>query len=176
MKKSKDICDKIAKITFIIEDSLLVLVLGTLILLSFSRIVLRDVFSTGLFWGEAASRYLVLWLGLLGAMVATRDYNHITIDIVSKYSPDKIKYIIRNITDLFTVAVTFVLTCYSIVFIKNEMNSNMTAFGDIPSWIAGLILPFAFGVICLRYVFHLFSHLKKSITGGSGNKKKEPGN
>jgi TRAP-type C4-dicarboxylate transport system permease small subunit len=172
MNTLKDNFGKIKKIIFLIEDSLLVIVLGALILLSFSQIVLRSFFSTGLFWGESALRYLVLWIALLGAMVATREYNHINIDVVSKYASDKIKYSIRIITDLFTAVVTAVLTYYSVIFIKNDMASNMKAFGSVPSWVAGLILPVAFCVICVRYIFHLFTHLKKSITGGDDNKNK----
>ena len=170
MNKLINISKKIKKIIFLIEDSLLVIVLGVLILLSFTQIVLRDIFSTGLFWGESALRYLVLWIALLGAMVATREYNHINIDIVSKYASDKTKYAIRIITDLFTVVVTFVLTYFSIIFIKNDMASKMKAFGSVPSWVAGLILPVAFGVICIRYIFHFSTHLKKSITGDNKNK------
>lgn len=170
MNKLKDRSEKIKKIIFLIEDSILVIALSALILICFGQIILRGVFSIGLFWGETASRYLVLWVALLGAIVATREYNHVNIDIVSKYAPDKIKNIIRVITDLFTAVVTFALTYYSIIFIKNDMASNMKAFGVIPTWVAGLILPVAFGVICIHYIFHLFTHLKNPITSDNDNK------
>ena len=44
-------------------------------------------------------------MGLLGAMVATRNHNHITIDVFYRYLPDKFKLIVRSMTDLFSAII-----------------------------------------------------------------------
>jgi TRAP-type C4-dicarboxylate transport system permease small subunit len=165
MSRIKKAINFLTRMFSLFEDAMLVLALSILIIISFSQIILREFFTTGIFWGEAASRYLVLWVGLLGAMVATRNDNHITIDIVSKYASPSINSAIRIITDLFTAAVTFILTYYSVEFIKNDMTSNMTAFASVPSWVAGMIIPVAFGVICARYILYSVTHIHMAVTG-----------
>ncbi len=173
MKRMKKILDKIIKKLHWFENAVLVLALTFLILLSFSQIVMRNLFSTGLFWGDAASRYLVLWVGLIGAMIATREDNHISIDIISKFASKRLNNIIRLVTDISTAFICALLTYASIVFIKDEIASGIKAFAVIPTWVAGIILPVAFGVIFLRYLFYFFKHLSELITGDFKNGEPE---
>ena len=70
-----------------VENSALVVSLATMLILAISQIVLRNFFDTGIFWADSFMRLLVLWVALLGAMVATREQNHINIDAVSRYLP-----------------------------------------------------------------------------------------
>ena len=50
--------------------------LGVMILLAFLQIVLRNVFSSGISWGDPLVRYLVLWVGFIGASLATKESKH----------------------------------------------------------------------------------------------------
>ena len=67
------------------ERLLLVIVLLLLILLAVLQILLRNLFDTSLFWIDPFNRLLVLWLAVLGAMVATREREHIAIDALKHY-------------------------------------------------------------------------------------------
>ncbi len=155
------------RILFAIEDGMLVTVLLVMILLSFSQIVLRNFAGIGIFWADPLLRYMVLWVGLLGAMVATREYNHINIDLVSHFLPSRAKSIVRIFTDAFTCVVCAFLTYASYIFIQEEMEMGTKAFAQIPTWIAELILPFAFGVISIRYLIYFVIHIIESIKGVS---------
>ena len=73
-----------------IEDAFLVGLLAFMIGLAFTQIVLRNGFSGGIIWADGLIRILVLWIGLVGAMVASRNGNHINIDIITKYLPDRV--------------------------------------------------------------------------------------
>ena len=149
----------------IIEDAALVIALFILIMLSFSQIVLRNFFYTGIFWGDAALRYLVLWVGLLGAMAATRDDNHITIDIVSRFLSPRLCSGIRIITDSATVIITGALTYASVVFILDELEAGTKAFSCVPTWLAELVFPVAFMIITFRYMIYLSIHIYEAVTG-----------
>ena len=50
---------------------LIVFFLGVMILMAFGQVVLRNVFHTGIEWGDVFLRHMVLWLGFLGATIAT---------------------------------------------------------------------------------------------------------
>jgi TRAP-type C4-dicarboxylate transport system permease small subunit len=65
-----------------VEQALLVVLLSVLILIAFSQIILRNFFSTGIAWGDALVRSLVLWTGFIGATIAAREGQHISIDVV----------------------------------------------------------------------------------------------
>jgi len=65
-----------------VEKFLVVFLLGAMILVAFLQIVLRNVFTTGFSWGDPFIRYLVVWVGFIGAALATKEGKHITIEIV----------------------------------------------------------------------------------------------
>ncbi len=146
-----------------IEDAFLVGLLGVMIGLAFVQIVLRNGFDGGILWADGLIRILVLWIGLVGAMVASRNGNHINIDIVTKYLPDRVKYIVDSFVALFTIAVCATVAWYSLSFIRFEMQDDLLAFGSVPVWICEIIIPIAFGMIALRYLILLFDSLKKAL-------------
>ena len=141
----------------IIEDMILSCLLILMILVAVTQIGLRNLFDSGLLWGDELVRVLVLWIGLAGAMIASRTNHHITIDVVSRYLPAQAKQITGIATSLFTVLVCGVMTWYSTGFVYIEMQDGMTAFAGIPVWVCESIIPFAFAVITLRYLIHFFT-------------------
>ena len=54
--------------------------LFAMVLLASSQVIMRNFLDSGFSWGDPLLRLLVLWLGLMGAMVATRLDRHITVD------------------------------------------------------------------------------------------------
>jgi len=161
------------RIIYAMEDGMLVAALTAMILLSVAQIVLRNFAGIGLMWSDSFLRYMVLWVGLLGAMVATREYNHINIDLVSHFLPGRARSVIRIFTDAFTATVCVFLTYASVKFIEDEMSMSIDAFGDVPTWAAELILPFAFAVIALRYAVFMVMHLIEAVKGERGMIDKE---
>ena len=62
------------------EDFSLVFSLLVVVSLALLQIFLRNVFGFGFMWAESVLKILVLWIALLGAMVATRENQHIKIE------------------------------------------------------------------------------------------------
>ena len=71
-----------------LEDGLLILALLAMIGMAVLQILLRVLFHTGIVWGDELVRVLVLWLGVLGAVSASRSDSHIRIDLAARYLPD----------------------------------------------------------------------------------------
>ena len=135
-----------------IEDLILTGLLLGMIGMAVSQIFLRNIFDSGILWGDELVRILVLWIGLVGAMIASRSNNHITIDIISRYLPEKIKRISILITSAFTAIVCAIMTGFSLKFVILEKQEGLTAFADVPAWICESIIPIAFAVITARYL------------------------
>lgn len=143
--------NKIINLLYKIEDGILIGVLLSMLLMAVLQIFLRNFFSSGVLWGDAMVRILVLWVGLLGAMIATRNNNHINIDIISRFLPENLKNISQLIVQVFAAFVCAVMTWHSFRFILMEMEYETNAFASVPAWVCESIIPFAFAVICIRY-------------------------
>ena len=68
-----------------IESFVLSLLLFSMIGLSSLQIILRNFFQGGFFDTEPLLRLMVLWIGLIGAVAASRVYKHIAIDVITRF-------------------------------------------------------------------------------------------
>lgn len=146
---------KILSIINKVEDSLLVLILSSMIILAVFQIISRNLFSEGVVWIDPLLRTLVLWIGLAGAVIATRKNNHIRIDIFTKYFP---KHWLRNIhrlVSLFTSVICIIIAWHALRFVLSEYDYGTIVFADIPAWLTASIIPLSFFLIAIRYA--LFS-------------------
>jgi len=139
------------------ETFLLLFFLFTAIFLASTQIFLRNFFDTGIVWADSALRILVLWIGMIGAMFASRNKKHIRIDILSHYLPLKIKNNIWRVTEIITAFVCGIVAYYSIEFIKSEYADGTIAFANVPVWLCETIIPLAFIVMALRYFLYAFT-------------------
>ncbi len=147
-----------------IEDALLVSLLMLMIGLAVFQIVLRNGFDAGLVGADPLVRVLVLWLGLIGAMVASRTDNHISIDIISKYLPARLKRITTLLVYLFTTIVCALMTWHSARFVIMEKADGTPVFFSVPIWICELVIPFAFSIITIRYALFFMENLIRIFT------------
>ena len=144
-----------------VEQILLVLMLSLMIFIAFLQIILRNFLSTGLTWGDPLVRNFVLWIGFIGAAIATREGKHITIDVTLQWKPSFAKTLIAAITHLFSLLICGLLTFGALKFIKNEIQMRTITFGEIPSWIPEIILPVTFGLMTFRFGLHFLKNLSQ---------------
>jgi TRAP-type C4-dicarboxylate transport system permease small subunit len=145
------------------EKFLVVLLLTAMILVAFSQIVLRNFFSTGIDWGDALVRYLVVWVGFIGAAIATRESKHITIDVLSRWFHGLGSTAVQAICSFFSAAICGVMTLATIKFIRFEAQMGSTAFFNLPAWVPELVIPISFGLMTLRYSMRLSIEIAKIL-------------
>ncbi len=143
------------------EQTLLVAFLGFIILIAFLQIVLRNFLSTGLDWGDSLVRNLVLWIGFIGATLATKEGKHINIDVVSRWLPSLGKNMVALITHLFSFFVCGGLTYAALKFIKNEIQMGNRTFLELPAWVPELILPVTFILMTFRFGLRSFKNFSE---------------
>ena len=100
------------------ERFLVAIFLTTMILVAFSQIVLRNFFSTGIDWGDALVRYLVVWVGFIGAAIATKESKHITIDVLSRWFHGVGSTAIQVMASFFSAVICGLLMLAAIKFIR----------------------------------------------------------
>jgi TRAP-type C4-dicarboxylate transport system permease small subunit len=136
-----------------VEQTFISILLSVMILIAFLQIVLRNLFATGLSWGDPLVRNLVLWVGFIGAALATREGKHISIDVMSQLVPSRGRIVIEVIIHVSSFIICGLLTFAAVKFIRNEALMGNSTFLGIRAWVPELILPITFGLMTLRYGF-----------------------
>jgi TRAP-type C4-dicarboxylate transport system permease small subunit len=137
------------------EELFLALLLAGMILLAGSQILLRNFFDSGIAWAEPLLRLMVLWVGMLGAMLATHDNKHIRIDIISRYLPPHYRRLSSRLTSSVSALVCTLLAYHSGRLVFFEWQDGTEAFTGMPAWVAELILPIGFSIMALRFALHI---------------------
>ena len=145
---------KLRNLFYTLEDSMLIALVLCMVVLSFSQLVLRNLGVSGMTWSDTALRVNVLWLAMFGALRASRLQNHIAIDIVSRYVSGKLKKTIHLAVSLSSAAVCLVAAYYSFLFVQLEKEDGMIAFLNVPVWLCEAIIPFALGLIAIRFLVY----------------------
>ena len=135
-----------------IEFAALVLLLSTLILISFGQVVLRNFFNEGLLWADTLARQLVLWVGFIGASLATREHRHLSIDFIPHLVSDKARRWLKTASCLAAGVISLFLARASWSFVLFEQEGGSTLFENIPTWWFQVILPYSLVVIAFRFL------------------------
>jgi len=125
-----------------------------MILLSTSQIVLRNFFDSGIIWIDPLLRVLVLWTGLIGATVASRENKHIRIDLISRFFGKKLHLAIQVFIGLFTSIICAIIAWHGSRWLLMDYQDGLISFANLPSWVLEIIIPVAFGLIAIRYLMH----------------------
>ena len=136
-----------------------------MVLLAAAQIVLRNLFSYSLFWGDDILQLALLWLVMGGALVAARNGEHIRINVLVRFVPGKIRPLVYAATHAFTAIICLLLTLQSIQLVRSSIEYGDTLIGDMPAWIAQLIMPIGFGLLAVHFavrsVVQLFHGLQR---------------
>jgi len=147
-----------------VEKVLVAALLTLMILTAFSQIMLRNFFSTGIDWGDALVRYLVVWVGFIGAAIATREGKHISIDVLSRWFTGVGSIAVQAVSHFFSAVICGLLTLSAIKFVLFEAQMGSTVFSELPPWVPALIIPVTFGMMTLRFTLHLLNEIARILT------------
>jgi len=133
------------------EDFLLVVLLSSMILLASTQILLRNLFEFGLVWADPLLRIMVLWLGMIGATVASRDNRHIHIDLISHFFSKTAYLLVQTFVGQFTSWVCLLVAWNGAHWVRLDFVDGLTGILGIPAWALEIIIPITFALIGIRY-------------------------
>ena len=84
--------------------------LAAMVVLVFSNVVLRYVFNSGIAISEELSRWLLVWLTFLGAIVALRRHAHLGVDTLVRALPPRGRFICFVVSYLLMLYADWLLT------------------------------------------------------------------
>ena len=135
-----------------VENAAITLLAAALVLLAGGQIVARIAFDSG--WSEIddALRAMVLWIALIGAMIAAREDRHLAIDALSRFVRGPASRVVRFATYAAAAGISGLIAWHAFKLVRDEFTSGTIAFAAVPAWFVQSIMPIAFGVIALRFV------------------------
>lgn len=151
------------------EEILLVIIVLLMVTLSFAQVVLRNLFDHGIMWGDIFLRNLVLWVGFIGASLASKEERHINIDVFSRVLKGRPKLAVQAIVQLFAAVISSLLANAAYTFVMDERAYNTILFAGIPAWYFQIIIPVGFTLMTLRFIFNT---LEKCLSCAKAGKEK----
>ena len=93
-----------------IEETAIALILGLMTLITFTNVVLRYGFNTGLIWGLEMVTFLFAWLVLFGISYAVKITAHLGVDAIINLFDAPVKRVLAIIAVGVCIAYAFLLT------------------------------------------------------------------
>jgi TRAP-type C4-dicarboxylate transport system permease small subunit len=149
-----------------VESALLIFMLATMVIVAFGQVMLRNVFHTGISGADILLRHLVLWIGFLGAAIATSEERHINIDALRRFLSPRIRSAVDVLTDIFAAIICYFLMNAALTFVKNELLDNRMVYQNIPAWYVQVIIPIGFGLLVIHFILRAIIRAQSALTKG----------
>ncbi len=135
-----------------VEDVLIVLFLGVMVIMVLLQIILRNLYQTGIMGGDDLVRHLVLWIAFFGAGVATRSNAHVRMDALTNFMSDQMIKYADIIVSIFSLIISGVLVYASFNFVYIEFQTQgRSPFLNLPIWLMQSILPLGYLLLTCRF-------------------------
>ena len=142
-----------------LERAAIVVLLCSLLLLGLLHIILRNVFAGGLFWADEVLRHLVLWLGFLGASLATHEQRHLRMDVLGRWLPEGAQSWLALLLNLVAASGCAILAQAAWSFVQFERESSAVLSVGLAVWMVQSIVPLGFTLMALRFALRMLEAL-----------------
>lgn len=156
-----------------LEEGVIALLLGSLVVFGSTQIILRNFFHSGLLWADPLMRHVVLWLGCLGAAAATSEVRQIHIDVFTRLLPERARPARRMVVYTATAAAAFALGVAALKLVIDERAFGDIAFGGLPIWVLQTVLPFSLFLISYRTLFNMLIGREGDFIGAASGEEGE---
>lgn len=139
----------IVKQLFRTLEWLLIGLLGVMVVLVFGNVVLRYGFNSGLVFSEEVSRFVFVWLTLLGALVAMRDRAHLGVSSLIAALPPRGRRAMRFVSDLVVLGCCLMLARGAWRQTVIAVSDHAPVTGISMAWVVGVLVVSALGMAAL---------------------------
>lgn len=135
------------------------LFIGATVVIIFYSVVMRYVFQRPPFWAEELSRFIFIWIIMLGAVLVTREQSHIEIVFIVNLLPKKWRFVLSIFTRFLMIAFCWVMVQQGLKIYPIVAEASSPTFGISMGWlylsipVGGLLM----GVCILENIFKSLS-------------------
>ncbi len=157
-----------------LEEFLTAAFLAIMTLLTFSQVVLRYVFDTGLVWLLEATIYLFSWLVLVGISMGIRTDAHIAVEFVTERLTPRVQRLVALAAVGLSLLYAVLMFSGSFTLVRRLYDFGSLAHDiPLPRWVLLSSLPIGFALLGLR-LGQAALGIWKGTRGPLGHRAEEP--
>lgn len=138
---------------YYLEAILACLFSASIVGLIFSDFLMRELGMGGLVWAKEVGAYLMIWVGFIGASLATYKRTHIEVGFADRLYPKPLKKTVSRISALFTAFVSGFLSYLGWIYVMESrefQEASLTT--NVPLWLVQIIIPLSLAAMSLRFL------------------------
>jgi TRAP-type C4-dicarboxylate transport system permease small subunit len=145
------------------------LMLAGMVVAVFGNVVFRYFLNAALAWSEEVSRFMLIWLAFMGAVIAYIRNEHLGLDIMLKVLPPLGARFLAIVADALVITALVVMTRGGIVMTADSFASGWVAAAvPIPYGYVYMAAPIATGLMLMESVIKLISHIRMFVMTARG--------
>jgi len=111
------------------------ILLAAIIAIIFYAVVMRYVFQRPPFWAEELSRFIFIWIIMLGAVLVTREQSHIEFVLLLDLLPKRLKFVLLTLIRLLMIFFCWVMVQQGIKIYPIVAEASSPTFGISMGWL-----------------------------------------
>ena len=127
-----------------------------MLLVAAMQVIARE-FGLGFYWGDDLVRMAVLWVTMVGAVVAIGDSKHIRIDLIDRLFSNTVRRLAWVISCLMTAVICAVFGYFSLDMVGWDYVDGTPGVGQAPAWIFETVIPGSAFLMTLRFTLQAFT-------------------
>ncbi len=136
-----------------LEEYLLASLLAFMTLLTFTQVILRYVFNTGLVWSLEATLYSFAALVLIGMSYGVRTRTHIAVDLFTRRMPKTLRRYVALLVVAICVFYAGMMLYGSSMFVYRLYQlGNFARDVAAPKWLLTASMPLGFALLAFRFL------------------------
>ncbi len=140
-----------------------------MVLLVFANVVARYVLSAAIGWSEEVSRFMFIWVALLGAVLAFVRHEHLGLDVLVNALPPRAGRAVALAADALVVVALGYVTVGGIQMTADSLESGWVSSAvPIPYGYVYLVVPVSAGLMLLLALVRLAAHLRAAPAPAAG--------
>lgn len=135
------------------------LLVGVMVVIIWFGVVERYFLHLGMTWTEELSRYVMIWAALLAVSCGAYYREHIGLDVVKRFLPEKAAKVLGVCLDLVSLAFFIFMTWYGISMTQGGAGQYATIFG-MTMFIPFAAVPVSSALAAFQVFAAMFRHVE----------------
>jgi C4-dicarboxylate transporter DctQ subunit len=135
------------------EEGVLAFLLALMTVLTFTQVILRYLFNSGIVWSLEATTYSFAALVLIGMSYGVRTKTHIAVDLFTRKLPETVRRYVSGFAVVVCLVYAFLMLYGSSIFVERLFAlGNHARDVAAPKWLLTVTMPLGFALLAWRFL------------------------
>ena len=149
------------------ERIILTAALSVMVIFVFFDVVNRHLhfFGNSFVWAKEVARFMMIWVGFVGASIATKNREHLNVGLREKLFPPHILRWVKILADFIAAVVTLFFAYLGYRFVMDSIEFQEVSMAlKFPLWIVRTIIPVSLLIIFCRFFGQMLIRVREILS------------